>query len=151
MGSVFRTWAPRLVSGVPQYWILKTEPSEFSFDDLQRDGRARWDGVSNPVALKNLRAMHPGDELLIYHTGNQKAIIGLGRVASEPYPDPKAGDPKIVVVDVEPGRVLPRQVSLAEIKADPAFKDFGLVRLPRLSVVPVEPALWARLLKMAGA
>jgi predicted RNA-binding protein with PUA-like domain len=133
-----------------QYWVLKTEPSEFGFGDLQRDGRTRWDGVSNAVALKHLRAMRPGDEAMVYHTGDEKRIVGLATVASEPYPDPSAGDERLVVVDLEPGRPLPTPVSLAAIKADPAFKDFGLVRMSRLSVVPVPAELWKRLLAMGG-
>jgi predicted RNA-binding protein with PUA-like domain len=134
---------------VARHWVLKTEPSEYGFLDLVRDRRTRWEGVSNPVALKHLRSMLEGDEVLIYHTGNEKAVVGLARVVSRPYPDPK--DPKLVVVDVEPIRPLPRTVSLAEIKAEAAFADLGLVRVPRLSVVPVEPAQWKRLLAMAGA
>ncbi len=133
------------------HWILKTEPSEYGFSDLVRDRRTRWEGVSNPVALKHLRSMLEGDEALIYHTGNEKSLIGLARIASAPYPDPSGKDPRLVVVDVEARGPLPRHVTLAEIKADPAFKDLGLVRVPRLSVVPVEPAQWIRLLSMAGA
>lgn len=133
---------------MPRHWVLKTEPSEYGFPDLVRDRRTRWEGVSNPVALKHLRSMLEGDEALIYHTGNEKALIGLARVVSAPYPDPK--DPKLVVVDVEPVKPLPRAVALAEIKAEPAFADLGLVRVPRLSVVPVDPAQWKRLLAMAG-
>ena len=133
------------------HWILKTEPSEYGFSDLVRDRRTRWEGVSNPVALKHLRSMLEGDEALIYHTGNEKSLIGLARIASAPYPDPSGKDPRLVVVDVEARGPLPRHVTLAEIKADPAFKDLGLVRVPRLSVVPVEPAQWKRLLSMAGA
>ena len=134
-----------------QHWILKTEPSEYGFSDLVRDRRTRWEGVSNPVALQHLRSMLEGDEALIYHTGNEKSLIGLARIASAPYPDPSGKDPRLVVVDVEARGPLPRHVTLAEIKADPAFKDLGLVRVPRLSVVPVEPAQWIRLLSMAGA
>ena len=133
------------------HWILKTEPSEYGFSDLVRDRRTRWEGVSNPVALKHLRSMLEGDEALIYHTGNEKSLIGLARIASAPYPDPSGKDPRLVVVDIEARGPLPRHVTLAEIKADPAFKDLGLVRVPRLSVVPVEPAQWSRLLSMAGA
>jgi predicted RNA-binding protein with PUA-like domain len=133
---------------VARHWVLKTEPSEYGFPDLVRDRRTRWEGVSNPVALKHLRSMLEGDDALIYHTGNEKAAVGLARVASAPYPDPK--DPKLVVVDVEPVKPLPRAVPLAEIKAEPAFAELGLVRVPRLSVVPVEPAQWKRLLAMAG-
>jgi predicted RNA-binding protein with PUA-like domain len=133
---------------VARHWVLKTEPSEYGFPDLVRDRRTRWEGVSNPVALKHLRSMLEGDDALIYHTGNEKALIGLARVVSAPYPDPK--DPKLVVVDVEPVKPLPRTVTLADIKAEPTFADLGLVRVPRLSVVPVEPAQWKRLLAMAG-
>ena len=130
------------------HWVLKTEPSEYGFADLVRDRRTRWEGVSNPVALKHIRAMLEGDEALIYHTGNEKALVGRARIAGAPYPDPS--DPKLVVVDVEAGAPLPRPVTLAEIKAEPAFAQLGLVRVPRLSVVPVEPAQWKRMLGMAG-
>jgi predicted RNA-binding protein with PUA-like domain len=133
-----------------RHWILKTEPSTYGFPDLVRDRRTRWEGVSNAVALKHLRSMLEGDDALIYHTGNEKSLIGLARVASAPYSDPAQKDERLVVVDVEVGKALPRPVSLAEIKADPAFKDLGLVRLPRLSVVPVETDQWKRLLAMAG-
>jgi predicted RNA-binding protein with PUA-like domain len=133
-----------------RHWILKTEPSEYGFPDLVRDRRTRWEGVSNAVALKHLRTMLEGDDALIYHTGKEKSLMGRARIASAPYPDPSGTDPRLVVVDVEAVEALPRQVSLAEIKADPAFKDLGLVRLSRLSVVPVEPAQWKRLLAIAG-
>ena len=132
-----------------RHWVLKTEPSEYGFADLVRDGRTRWEGVSNPVALKHLRSMHEGDEVMIYHTGNENALVGLARVVGAPYPDPS--DAKLVVVDVEPARPLPKPVPLAAIKAEPAFAELGLVRIPRLSVVPVEPAQWRQLLTMAGA
>ena len=133
-----------------RHWVLKTEPSAYGFSDLVRDRRTRWEGVSNAVALKHLRSMLEGDDALIYHTGNEKSLVGLARIASKPYPDPARKDERLVVVDLEVGKALPRPVSLAEIKADPAFKDLGLVRLPRLSVVPVEPEQWKRLLAMAG-
>jgi predicted RNA-binding protein with PUA-like domain len=133
-----------------RHWILKTEPSVYGFPDLVRDRRTRWEGVSNAVALKHLRSMREGDDALIYHTGKEKSLIGLARIVSAPYPDPSKTDPRLVVVDIEVGKALPRQVSLAEIKADPAFKELGLVRLSRLSVVPVEPDQWQRLLGLAG-
>ncbi len=132
------------------HWLMKTEPSTYSYDDLARQGRAVWDGVANVVALKHLRGMAPGDDVLIYHTGDVKAAVGLARVVSAPYPDPKAGDAKLVVVDLEPVRPLARPVTLAEVKADPAFADFALVRQGRLSVMPVPPDLWKRLLGLAG-
>ena len=135
---------------MPQHWILKTEPSDYAFADLERDRRTRWSGVSNPVALKHLRAMAPGDEVMIYHTGDEKRIVGLARVAGAPYPDPDAGDERRTVVDVAAGEPLPRPVTLAVIKADPAFADLALVRQGRLSVVPVPAPLWTRLLQLGG-
>lgn len=132
------------------HWLVKTEPSTYSYEDLARQGRAVWDGVANVVALKNLRGMAPGDEVLIYHTGDVKAAVGLARVVSAPYPDPKAGDAKLVVVDLEPVRPLAHPVTLAAVKADPAFADFALVRQGRLSVMPVPAELWKRLLAMSA-
>ncbi|HYC30754.1 MAG TPA: EVE domain-containing protein [Gemmatimonadales bacterium] len=132
------------------YWILKTEPSSYSFADLQRERRARWDGVTNPVALKHLRSMHRGDPVLVYHTGDEKRIVGRATVAGEPYPDPKAGDERIVVVDLEAGEPVPTPVTLAQVKADPVFAELALVRQGRLSVIPVPEPMWKRLLGMAG-
>jgi predicted RNA-binding protein with PUA-like domain len=133
---------------MPQHWILKTEPSEYSFADLTRDRRTRWDGVSNPVALRNLRSMREGDRVMIYHTGNEKRIVGLARIAGAPYPDPD--DERLVVVDVAADAPVAQPVTLAAIKADPAFKDLALVRQGRLSVVPVPEELWKRLLEMGA-
>jgi len=130
-------------------WILKTDSDVYPFEQLEREQRARWDGVSNPVALRNIRSMAPDDPLMIYHSGKTKEIVGLARVASEPYPDPN--HPKLVVVDVEAGRRLPHPVSLAAIKADPFFADLPLVRQPRLSVIPVPEQQWNRLLQLASA
>lgn len=132
------------------YWLLKTEPGEYSFDDLLRDGSTVWDGVSNNAALMHMRTMQPGDPALIYHTGDERQAVGLAEVTSAPRPDPTAGDPKLVVVDVRAVRRLAQPVSLAAIKAEPAFADFALVRQGRLSIVPVPPNLWQRLLRMAG-
>ena len=132
------------------YWILKTEPSTYSFADLQREKRAVWDGVANPVALRNLRTMEVGDEVMIYHTGDEKRIVGLAKVVKAAYPDPKARDDKFVVVDVEAGKAVPSPVSLAQIKAHTEFADLALVRQGRLSVVPVPAPRWKRLLAMAG-
>jgi predicted RNA-binding protein with PUA-like domain len=134
---------------MPSYWILKTEPSTYSFADLRRDGRTRWDGIANAVALKHLRSMRQGDRVLVYHTGDEKRMVGLATVASEPYPDP-AGDEGSTVVDLEAGEPLAEPVTLAQVKADPAFTDLALVRQSRLSVVPVPEAQWKRLLGMAG-
>ena len=126
----------------PQRWLLKTEPSTYSYDDLERERRAVWDGVANPMALKHLRSMAPGDDVLIYHTGGEKRVVGTARVVRAAYPDPKLGDPKRVVVEVEPAARLERPVTLAEIKADPRFAGWELVRLGRLSVMPVSPDQW---------
>jgi predicted RNA-binding protein with PUA-like domain len=130
-------------------WLLKSEPGTYSFSDLTREGSTCWDGVSNPVALSHLRAMKKGDEAFLYHTGAEKAIVGLARIVSDPYPDPKLGDPRRVVVDVAPVRPLARPVTLAAVKADPRFSDFALVRIGRLSVMPVSPEQWKALLAMA--
>ena len=132
------------------HWILKTEPSTYSFADLQKTTRAVWDGVANPVALRHLRDMAVGDEVLIYHTGDEKAVVGHAKVVKAAYPDPKQDDPKLVVVDLEAGKPLPSPVTLKAIKADPAFADLALVRQGRLSVVPVPALLWSRLLKMGA-
>ena len=129
-------------------WLLKTEPSTYSFDDLVRDKRTTWDGVSNPVALKHLRTMRKGDQALVYHTGSEKAIIGIARIAGDPRPDPKLDDPRLVVVDLEPVRALRKPVPLAAVKADRRFADFELVRISRLSVMPVPPDTWKALLAM---
>ena len=133
------------------YWILKTDTDTYPFEQLVRERRAVWDGVSNALALKHIRSMAKGDQVFIYHSGDDKALVGLARVVSDPYPDPKAKDPKLVVVDIEAGDRLARPVTLAEVKADPAFTDLGLVRMSRLSVIPVPPGQWKRLLGMAAA
>jgi predicted RNA-binding protein with PUA-like domain len=135
---------------MPNFWILKSEPSAYSFADLIREGRTAWNGVTNALALKHLRSMAAGDHALIYHTGDEKAAVGLARIVRAAYPDPKLDDPKLVVVDVQADRPLPKPVPLAAVKADPAFADLGLVRMPRLSVVPVAADQWKRLLAMAG-
>jgi predicted RNA-binding protein with PUA-like domain len=132
------------------YWILKTEPSTYSFADLVKQKAAVWDGVKNPLALKHLRTMQPGDEVLIYHTGDEKAAVGLARVTKAAYPDPKKNDPRLVVVDLKAGAKLASPVTLATIKADPVFKDLALVRMGRLSVVPATIAQWQRLLRLGG-
>jgi len=131
------------------YWIMKTEPESYSFQQLVAEKKARWDGVSNPVALRNMRAMHQGDEVMIYHTGKEKACIGLARVASEPYADPTDDSGRLFVIDITPVRELKRAVPLAEIKGTPELADLALVRQPRLSVMPATPAQWAKILAMA--
>lgn len=121
-------------------WLLKTEPGSYSYDDLEREGRAVWDGVTNPVALKNLRAMKAGDRAFVYHTGDERAVVGRAEVVKAAYPDPKAGSDRLVVVDLKGAGRLPRPVTLDEIKKLPVFADSPLVRQGRLSVVPLTPA-----------
>ncbi|HEY6293273.1 MAG TPA: EVE domain-containing protein [Terriglobia bacterium] len=130
-------------------WLLKSDPDTYSFADLERDVQTRWDGVSNNLALKHLRSIHKGDTALIYQTGDDKAIVGLAEVLTDAYPDPKQKDPRLVVVDLKAGRRLPRPVSLDEIKRQSALKDFDLVRLPRLSVMPVSDSQWKVLIGLA--
>jgi predicted RNA-binding protein with PUA-like domain len=132
------------------YWILKTEPSAYSYDQLEKDRHAVWDGVSNPVALKNLRAMVQGDDVMVYHTGDEKAVVGLARVTKAAYPDPKRGDPRLVVVEIAGIKRLPQPVTLAAIRADKTFAAVALVRQPRLSVSAVDEKQWKRLLELAG-
>ena len=132
------------------YWIVKSEPSTYSYDDLERQKTAVWDGVKNNLALKHLRQMKPGDRVLVYHTGDEKAVVGVAEVTSAAYPDPKQKDPKLAVVDLRAAGRLPRPVPLAEIKKDRAFADLGLVRMGRLSVMPVPPDQYQRLLKLGG-
>lgn len=130
-------------------WLLKSDPDTYSYADLKRDQKTVWDGVSNNLALKHIRSMQKGDAALIYHTGDEKAVIGLAKIISDPYPDPKHKDGRLVVMDIEVQKRLARPVSLEEIKKDPTFKDFALVRMPRLSVMPVSDAQWEALLALA--
>lgn len=132
-------------------WLLKTEPSTYSWSDLEREKRAAWDGVTNATALKHIRAMKKGDLALIYHTGGERAAIGVAEVASNPYPDPKADDEKIVIVDLKAKKKLAAPVTLESIKADKAFAGWDLLRIGRLSVVPVPEAMWKRIEQLAGA
>ena len=133
------------------HWIVKTEPSTYSFDQLERDGTTVWDGVRNNLALKHLREMKRGDRVLVYHSGEEKAVVGLAEVAAEAYADPKQKDPKLVVVDLKAAGRLPRPVPLAAIKQEPAFADLALVRIGRLSVAPASAEQFKHLLKMGGS
>jgi predicted RNA-binding protein with PUA-like domain len=131
-------------------WLLKTEPKAYSYSDLEREGRAVWDGVTNPVALKNLRAMKAGEDAFVYHTGDEKAVVGTARVARAAYADPRKGDPRLVVVEIEATGRMKRPVTLAEIKALDAFAGSPLVRQGRLSVVPLTPAQWKAVTERGG-
>jgi predicted RNA-binding protein with PUA-like domain len=134
-----------------QYWLLKTEPSVYAFEDLLERRREVWDGITNPLALRNLRAARRGDLALIYHTGTMRAAVGIARVLGEAYPDPKQNDPKRMVVEIEPVRALKRPVSLDEIKRSPVFKGCDLLRLPRLSFVPLAREHWDHLLRISDS
>jgi predicted RNA-binding protein with PUA-like domain len=129
------------------YWLMKSEPESYGWDDLVRDGGTEWDGVRNNAARLHLKAMKAGDEAFFYHSMSDKAVVGIMRVTREARPDPKA--PDWVSVRVEPVKALPRPVTLAEIKADPALATMELIRQSRLSVAPVRPEEWKRVLELA--
>ncbi len=126
----------------PEMWLLKTEPSSYSYSDLEREGRAVWDGVKNPVALRNLREMKAGDRVVVYHTGDEKAAVGLAEVTKAAYPDPKSKNPRLVVVDLKAVARLARPLALSEMRGLAAFAESPLLRQGRLSVVPLTTAQW---------
>ena len=130
-------------------WLVKEEPTHYGWDELVKDKKAVWSGVRNALAQKHLRAIKKGDRIFYYHTGEEKAVIGIAKALGDAYPDPEDQAGKQAVVDVAPVARLRRPVTLAEIKADPSFKDFPLVRISRLSVMPVTDAEWARIERMA--
>jgi predicted RNA-binding protein with PUA-like domain len=125
-------------------WLFKEEPDCYRYDDLERDGSTLWDGVTNNLARLHLRKVSVGDRVWFYHTGKERAIVGEMRVVGGPQPEPDSDDPKSVAVLVAPVRRLARPVTLAEIKDEPTLKDWDLVRMSRLSVVPVSPEQWRR-------
>ena len=131
------------------HWLMKSEPESYGWDDLVRDGGTEWDGVRNNAARLHLRAMKPGDEAFLYHSMSDKAVVGIMRIASAPRPDPKDAD--WVSVRVEPVRGLERPVTLQAIKAEPSLAAMELIRQSRLSVAPVRPEEWAKVLEMARA
>ena len=130
-------------------WLVKEEPTHYGFDEFVKDKKAVWSGVRNALAQKHLRAIKKGDRVFYYHTGDEKAVVGIAKAVSNAYPDPEDKSGKFVAVDLVPVERLPRPVTLAEIKADPAFKDFPLVRISRLSVMPVTDAEWKRIESLA--
>ena len=131
-------------------WLVKEEPENYNFDQFAADGSTVWSGVKNPVAQRNLRAMKKGDRVFFYHTGKEKSVVGTARVSVPAYPDPKDKSGKLVVVELTADKKLPRPVTLAEIKAIKRFADFPLVRLPRLSVMPVTDEQWETIVAMAN-
>ncbi len=128
-------------------WLFKSDPDTYGLTELMRDKQTVWDGVRNNLALKHLRAAKKGDSVLIYHSGEEKSIVGIAEITKEAYPDPKQKDPKLVVVEIKFVRRLAKPVTLADVKARKEFADFLLVRMPRLSVMPVTDAQWKALLK----
>lgn len=132
-------------------WLFKEEPANYSYDDLARDGKTSWTGVRNPLAQKHLRSVKKGDRIFFYHTGSEKAVVGIARAAADAYPDPADKTGKLYAVDVEPVKKLNQPVTLAAVKADKAFASFALVRMSRLSVMPVTDAEWKRIETMSSA
>jgi predicted RNA-binding protein with PUA-like domain len=130
-------------------WLVKEEPEHYSYDQLERDRKTVWAGVKNPLAQKHLRTIRKGDRIFYYHTGKEKAVVAVAKALGDAYPDPADKDGKLFVVDVAPQQKLPRPVTLAEIKSDAAFASFPLVRMSRLSVMPVTDAEWTRIEKLA--
>ena len=131
-------------------WLFKEEPSNYSYDALERDGKTSWTGVKNPLAQKHLRAVKKGDRIFFYHTGDEKSVVGIAKAADAAYPDPADKSGKLYAVDVVPVKKLKSPVTLASIKADKFFEQFALVRMSRLSVMPVDDEQWERILKLSS-
>jgi predicted RNA-binding protein with PUA-like domain len=131
-------------------WLVKEEPSHYAWDAFVKDRGATWSGVRNPVAQKHLRAIRKGDEVFYYHTGSEKAIVGIARAAGDAYPDPSDATGRAHVVDLVPVKPLARPVTLKEVKADRRFRTFPLTYLPRLSVMPVTDTEWKAILTMSA-
>lgn len=129
-------------------FLFKEEPTHYSFDDLVRDGKTSWTGVKNALAQKHLRSVRKGDRVFFYHTGDEKAVVGIAKAAGDAYPDPKDPGGKLYAVDIVPVKKLRCPVTLAEVKAKPVFKDFPLVRISRLSVMPVTEKEWTEIEKL---
>jgi predicted RNA-binding protein with PUA-like domain len=135
---------------MPNRWLFKTEPQDYSYEDLQRDQRVIWCGIRNSITLKNLREVRLGDQILIYHEGVENAVIGTAEAVTDAYPDPKEGDSSIVVVEIKPRRKFAEPVLLAEIKASHDLDDFDPARLPLLSVMPVSSVEWQVIQELSG-
>ena len=131
-------------------WLVKTEPSTYAWDQLVREGRTRWDGVRNFAARNHLAGMREGDRVLVYHSGDAKAVVGVARVAREAYPDPTAREGSWLAVDLEPAKALAKPVTLAEIKADASLRGIPLVRQSRLSVMPLPAQGFERILALGN-
>jgi len=132
-----------------QRFLLKTEPTVYCYDDLARDKKTVWDGVTNFAALKHMRSMKKGDVAFIYHTGDEKQIVGIAKIVSNPFPASKGKDEKLVVFELQPSEKLKKPVTLTSIKSRKEFKSFPLVRIPRLSVMPVTDEEWEMIIAMS--
>jgi predicted RNA-binding protein with PUA-like domain len=131
-------------------WLFKTEADCYGWDHLARDGKTVWDGISNATARIHLRKIVKGDLVLLYHTGKERAVVGIAQVTRGAYPDPKQKDPKAVVVDLKPKKKLSTSVSLDQIKSDKTFAGWELLKIGRLSVVPVPQKIWDRILQLSS-
>jgi predicted RNA-binding protein with PUA-like domain len=136
---------------VVAHFLFKTEPGDYAYADLVREKRTVWQGVKNPLALKYLGTAKVGDTIAFYHTGSEKSVVGVARVVAAPYPDPDLDDPRRLVVDLAPVRPLGRPIAISEFRADPILSGTELVRLPRLSVMPLTEKQFAQIEKLAGA
>lgn len=133
-----------------QYWLVKSEPDTYSFDDLTRDKTTVWDGVRNPAAALHLRGMAVGDEVFFYHSGGKPGVVGLAKVTRTAFPDPGDATGRWVAVELGAGKPVKTPVSLSDIKAEPSLADLAIVRQGRLSVSPVSGANWKKILQMSG-
>ena len=131
------------------YWLAKQEPSSYNFDSLKKDKKTMWDGVHNNLALKHINNMKKGDLILFYHSGDEKQAVGIMEVTSKPYPNPKEKNKRFVVVDVKYKKELANPVTLAEMKKQKKFKNWELLRISRLSVIPVPKEIWSSIMKMS--
>jgi predicted RNA-binding protein with PUA-like domain len=131
------------------YWLCKQEPSTYNLDRMEKDGTTVWDGVHNNLALKHIRSMKKGDLAFFYHSGDEKQIVGIMQITSDPYPNPKEKDSRYVVVDVKFKKRLSRPITLAEIKGHKMFGDWELLRISRLSVMPVTSKIWSEIVKIS--
>ena len=131
------------------YWLCKQEPSTYNLDLLQKEKTTTWDGVHNNLAIKHINSMKKGDQAFFYHSGDEKQIVGIMEITSNPYPNPKEKNPRFVVVDVKYKKRLENPATLAQIKTNPKFKDWELLRISRLSVMPVPTQIWSEILKIS--
>jgi predicted RNA-binding protein with PUA-like domain len=131
------------------YWLCKQEPSSYNFDSLEKEKTTSWDDVHNNLAIKHINSMKKGDQAFFYHSGDEKQIIGIMEITSSAYPNPKEKNPRFVTINVKYKKRLKRPITLAEIKTNKKFKDWELLRISRLSVMPVPSQIWSEILKIS--